>query len=454
MAANKFATMVQRNTNRFTLVLVYAVLEWTLIFLLLLNSLFSYLIIKFAEYVGLKPPCLWCSRVDHILDPSKSRNMIRDLLCEVHAAEISRLGYCSKHGKLVEYQDLCEDCLSSRPEIQAENVTFLPWIKELGMVQTDGDKVEVVNNEESMKCSCCGVEVEGSNKYSSYILIKPSWDVLEFSDEKANFITEVGQDDHLEQGCELEKQRSDLGTDQCENGHACGNKTERQMLSEFGDGIIVMEEEEVGSVSVSIPELKEMEGEESEKTMKVLEKEKELIVEESEKIEKKDQSVQVYLEDGESIGILPQHLEFFFDYTGNRLVPIDMIDSTTEEDQMAYSNKDEDQISEYDQETNLETLVKGEEQGKASGESTRTESVSEAAISGQRTEVPLKYAVLESMEMEEDESSWVFQAVESHLVREVFEQFEVTPPSPDTDDSQAMPVEEGEEKHSGITHDI
>ncbi|KAF2308382.1 hypothetical protein GH714_006618 [Hevea brasiliensis] len=113
MAANKFATMLHRKTNKITLILVYAMLEWVLIVLLLLNSLFSYLIIKFADYFGLKRPCLWCSRLDHYFEPAKFQNSYRSHVCEAHAMEISKLGFCSNHRKLAESQDMCEDCSSS-----------------------------------------------------------------------------------------------------------------------------------------------------------------------------------------------------------------------------------------------------------------------------------------------------------------------------------------------------
>lgn len=447
MAANKFATMVKRNTNKISLILIYAVLEWTLIVLLLLNSLFSYLIIKFAEYVGLKPPCLWCSRVDHVFEPEKNKNMHRDLLCEAHAAEISQLGYCSNHQKLVQSQDMCEDCLSSRPEIRAKNLTLLPWMKEMGMVQRDGgdDDTVVLENagEVNLKCSCCGVESD-SNKYSSYILIKSSsWDVLEYSDEKTSLITEVKHEGHHleEEGSDLlEKNRSDFNTDQCENGPAFGNKDENQMLSEFCDGFIIMEEEaENLSVSLPISELKE--------TEEAVEKEEELIVKENEKITMKDKSVQVSLEEDASVKILPHHLEFFFDYTGNKLVPVDMIDSATEEDQMTYTNKDEDQTHDDIQETKLETEVNCKDDIEMVVENKCRELGSEAAMSSYRSEEEPKYAILESVEMEEDENSWVFQAVESHSPRDVFEQFEVTTPSPKTDDFPAMLAAEEEDKH-------
>ncbi|CAN6934790.1 unnamed protein product [Brassica oleracea] len=90
MAANRFATLIHRKTNRITLVLVYAFLEWTLISFILLNSLFSYFILRFADYFGLKRPCLLCCRLDRFFNPSGKSPSHKDLLCDdhVHALEI------------------------------------------------------------------------------------------------------------------------------------------------------------------------------------------------------------------------------------------------------------------------------------------------------------------------------------------------------------------------------
>ncbi|XP_028759049.1 myosin-binding protein 3-like, partial [Neltuma alba] len=162
MATNKFATMLHRNTNKPTLVLVYAFLEWVLIVLLLLNSLFSYLILKFADYFGLKRPCICCSRIEHIVEPKKyaNKSCFRDLVCESHASEISKLGYCYNHRKLAESEDMCEDCSSSSSSSELDYVKisksfgFFPWMEQkIVMVQdTDGSK--------ALKCSCCGVHLE------------------------------------------------------------------------------------------------------------------------------------------------------------------------------------------------------------------------------------------------------------------------------------------------------
>lgn len=436
--ANKFATMVHRNTNKITLILIYAVLEWTLIVLLLLNSLFSYLIIKFSEYFGLKPPCLWCSRVDHIFEPgndnntNNNKNMHRDLLCELHAAEVSKLGYCSIHHKLAESQDMCEDCFSSRPDLSDEKPTsknLALWMKELGMIQTlGGDKVVEnggdVNN--LIKCcSCCGVNLD-THVYSPYILFKPSWDVLGYSKKNINLISEVGKDDDSvrEDGI-LERCGSDVSAHQWEFGL---------------DSVIKNEEEEVvedGYFSLSISE-KKVEEEDMGKER------------ESSKMVMKDQSVQVSMgKDDSSFEVLPQHLEFFFDCTGNRLVPFELIDSATDEDQNMYkiSSSKEKEEEENQDETNVvhhhhhhhqEVILVGDKQSKEDKKASLQELQSEE-------EHKSKYAavVLESMEMEEDENSLVFHAKECP-----FDQHTVTQ---DRDDLGAMQTAEHEENNSDFS---
>ncbi|KAK4750322.1 hypothetical protein SAY87_027771 [Trapa incisa] len=143
MAANKFATTLHRNTNKIAFILIYAILEWALIVFLLLNSLISYLVIRFSDFVGLQRPCPWCSRIDHLFDSPDLH--LRDLVCHGHAAEISRLRFCSSHRRLAELSDLCEDCMSS-----------------LGPEEDGGDSDLSENGElmNSLKCSCCGVSLE------------------------------------------------------------------------------------------------------------------------------------------------------------------------------------------------------------------------------------------------------------------------------------------------------
>ncbi|KAL7000920.1 hypothetical protein U1Q18_002072 [Sarracenia purpurea var. burkii] len=313
MAANKFATMLFRNTNKMTLILIYAVLEWTLIILLLLNSLFSYLIIKFADYFGLKTPCLWCSRVDHIFDSLKTNNSNRDLLCEAHAKEISTLGYCSNHQKLAESQSMCENCSSSQPDYDrtSNNLALLPWVKEVGIIQSEGEK-EIENRETGLSCSCCRVKLV-SKIHSPCLVIKPSLGVLDSTHEE-NLISEVGDDDQIEELKNPDRIRPDF------------------------------------LVSVSNSELRNLEGDEDGKEGLVLEAEQVVSIKEDktnliteDPFSGETIVSQVCAKQDESIEILPQHLEFFVDHDGYRLIAVELTDSTMAENQSKYSVKGDDE---------------------------------------------------------------------------------------------------------------
>lgn len=139
MASNGFAKVLKRNSWRLTTILVYAVLEWMLILLLLINALFQYITTKFASFFGLQTPCLWCSRLDHILEP-KEPDFYRKLICDRHAQEISLLGYCRNHRKLADAHGMCEDCAFSMPShCSAENNESKPrWITCMSMVADMG----------------------------------------------------------------------------------------------------------------------------------------------------------------------------------------------------------------------------------------------------------------------------------------------------------------------------
>ncbi|KAF5769312.1 putative myosin-binding protein [Helianthus annuus] len=80
-------------THKTLFILTFALLEWILIIMLLFNSIFSYLIRKFATYYTLKPPCVWCSIIDHLFDSNNNVNPYQNLICEAHATEFSNHYY-------------------------------------------------------------------------------------------------------------------------------------------------------------------------------------------------------------------------------------------------------------------------------------------------------------------------------------------------------------------------
>ncbi|CAI9755984.1 unnamed protein product [Fraxinus pennsylvanica] len=339
MAANKFATMLHRNTNKITFILIYAVLEWILMILLLLNSMFSYVITKFAEYFGLKPPCLWCTRLDHVFEPQRvNKNMHIDLLCEAHSKEISKLGYCSNHRKLAESRDM-------------------------------------------------------------YFAIDSCYD---------------------EQGLE--------------------NKNETQILSEVDRGlsVTIKDSEENDSFSVSMNGLKELRGGENEN------------VEENPSKIMEDKSVRVFVDEDTSFEVSNQHLEFFLDYSGHKLVSVELTDSVKGED---YKN---DNVKDYSFSDNAEYTLNSDVKLDAGNRSVQVED--DADLDFDLNEEPA-FSLLDSMDIEEDESSRIFDTKECHFQMDVLKDdasFHVSQtPFKDVnvDEIEAKAAIEGENEHSDILTD-
>ncbi|XP_027333543.1 myosin-binding protein 2-like [Abrus precatorius] len=315
MATNKFATMLHRNTNKVVVILVYAVLEWVLIALLLLNSLFSYLITKFAKWVGLQPPCLWCSRVDHVLQSEKNKHLHKDLVCEAHAAEISKLGYCSNHRRLAETQSMCEDCLASRPNhhensfAMRRRIAFISWVSR--------EKQE--NEENIRRCSCCN-ESLNSQFYPSYLLLKPSWGDEDYP-SKGSLIVEEAIDDEKEGDKELEFEK-DHDDDE-------GVADEHQILSDI-ESFILREVAEDRSSSVSNLHSDEKDAEKDDK-------DDDLIITELDRsgddnfICQFTSTMQGSLWEDTSLEFINMHFENFKVCDSHRLIPVKLIDSITED---------------------------------------------------------------------------------------------------------------------------
>ncbi|CAH2072584.1 unnamed protein product [Thlaspi arvense] len=184
MAANTFATKLSRNTNRVTVVLVYAFLEWLLMFFIFLNSLFTYFIVKFASFFGLKQVCLLCPKLDRIFEGKpENRITFRELLCQNHIAELASLNFCKTHGKLSESVNLCSDC-SDRKERSNIGLGF---------------------------CTCCQKSL-AEKPYPSYLVIKSSiWGKTLGDRENGGLILEMIDDDKIGDGFEIERETYPLG---------------------------------------------------------------------------------------------------------------------------------------------------------------------------------------------------------------------------------------------------
>lgn len=184
MAANNFATKLSRNTNRITVILVYAFLEWLLMFFIFLNSLFTYFIVKFASFFGLKQVCLLCPKLDRIFERNpENRFTYRELLCQNHVAELASLSFCKTHGKLSESVNLCSDC-SDRGKRSNIGLGF---------------------------CTCCQKSL-AEKPYPNYLLIKSSiWGKTLGGRENGGLILEMIDDDKIGDGFEIERESDPLG---------------------------------------------------------------------------------------------------------------------------------------------------------------------------------------------------------------------------------------------------
>ncbi|CAK7339036.1 unnamed protein product [Dovyalis caffra] len=328
MAGNKFATMLQRNTHKLTVILVYAVLEWILIVLLLLNSLFTYLITKFAKYFGLKKPCPWCSRIDHMLEPGENTNSHKDLVCETHATEISKLSYCSNHQKLAETQNMCMDCLASRPNHSDQSVGMTRRIAFFSWVSKDA----VENGENIVRyCSCCS-ESLNSNVYPPCLLFKPSWDALKYS-KKGNLIAEEMDDEktgidwkeinkldclaHYTDHEDSNEVEGDGGEDQQEDKEAVD---EHQMPSDVGSfGLKDAVEEDYSTFESNL------QCDENEANIM----ENDLYGMNSIHQDFDDSMIEYCFAKDDSFEIINQHLERNLGCDSSRLIPVELIDSST-----------------------------------------------------------------------------------------------------------------------------
>ncbi|RID57159.1 hypothetical protein BRARA_F00556 [Brassica rapa] len=146
-------------TRSFTRALSLAFNEWLLILMLFINSIFSYLITKFADYSDLQSPCLMCSSLDHILGRTTKhlKKSHWDMVCSKHKTEISSLVYCHAHGKLVDVRGMCEACLFSFATTNKSNAeTYRLLVGKLGEDSSSfGGGSKSDPNTGRRYCTCC-----------------------------------------------------------------------------------------------------------------------------------------------------------------------------------------------------------------------------------------------------------------------------------------------------------
>ncbi|KAM7475579.1 hypothetical protein LguiB_022822 [Lonicera macranthoides] len=150
---------VEKKLGKFPYFLLYAILEWVIITLLLIDGFITFFCNEFAKFFELRTPCLLCTRIDHIILHRDCDIYYNDSICEDHKKDISSLAYCHVHRKLSEIRSMCEGCLIS---FATEKESDCDTYKSLtGVLNKDTDAFvddDLGNNEKSNvpRCSCCG----------------------------------------------------------------------------------------------------------------------------------------------------------------------------------------------------------------------------------------------------------------------------------------------------------
>lgn len=166
-----------------------AACEWFLIFMLLVDATFSYLLTKFAIYCKLQVPCPLCSRIDHVLEKNRPE-YLRSLFCSNHREEISSLVCCQNHDKLADIHSMCEDCIMSFARSKKpSSKSYRLLVGKLGAdVEDSSLKIQLLRTSfipdysSTRICSCCNKVLRAKSNTQRLLHINP----VGYGDSKAN----------------------------------------------------------------------------------------------------------------------------------------------------------------------------------------------------------------------------------------------------------------------------
>jgi len=299
---------------------------------------------------------MWCTRIDHIIEPENKKCSYRDLVCEAHAFEISKLGFCLNHRRLAESETMCEDCSSScHPNFVNFSKSFghFPRMQQKGRIHDadDGNKV-LENGMEPLRCSCCG-----DYFVSKFYLIKNKsfWRVLDCT-QKRNLITEREVEAEVDEG----HHHSDHG----------GVEEEQNAVEKRGSDIAFCagecsgrggkEEDDVSVCFVRDGDKETVYGENYKMDLVTGKGQEEPIGEETLNVPMDDQ---VSCSNEITELIPPKHLEFFIHGNECLLIPVEYGDSSATESQNQLRYKvgdeglsgDEDVILDFDLNSSVES---------------------------------------------------------------------------------------------------
>ncbi|CAN0900730.1 Probable myosin-binding protein 6 [Linum grandiflorum] len=181
-AQRTFKGFVEEELGRIPHFVIYALLEWFLILVLLVDAFLSFFANEYAKFFELRIPCLLCTRINHVFLRKHRDLYLNDTMCDSHRKRVSSLAYCHIHKKLSDIRTMCEACLLSfATEKESGSDTYKSLVgilhKDIELFFDDNDHHDdmqyplpagkrddvVVPAEKSHvhRCSCCGGPLKG-----------------------------------------------------------------------------------------------------------------------------------------------------------------------------------------------------------------------------------------------------------------------------------------------------
>ncbi|OVA01693.1 Zein-binding domain [Macleaya cordata] len=290
---------------------------------------------------------------------------------------------------------MCEDCSSSRPNSNEKStdygrqMAFFSWVKKMGLIKSDCDEKKIENGEINLKCSCCDITL--NNEFCSpYLVLKPSWGVLDYT-QKGNLITEelVPVDDN-DEGESSDPCKSDCPTDRCDDEFD---------IKEEKDRVVEEEHQILSDVDESVQNREETEKDAIE------EKDLDFSVEGMDLVlQSSPPDVPMIQLDDASLEMITFRSENCFDFDVHRFIPVELIDSTTLKNQDSLRFSEIEDVKERDLEGILSTESKSEKQEENEDMGIVLEDTTEILLIDLSDDVS-SCEKLESMDMGKDEIS-------------------------------------------------
>uniref|UniRef100_A0A7N0V043 GTD-binding domain-containing protein n=1 Tax=Kalanchoe fedtschenkoi TaxID=63787 RepID=A0A7N0V043_KALFE len=179
MASRTIMQYVEQEWGIFPHFVIFAILEWIMIFILFIDGILAFIATLFAKSFGLPAPCVFCTRFDTICVRKRTGFCYNESACDIHRKEISHLAYCHVHKKLSDIRRMCEGCLLSfATEKESDCDTYKSLV---GLLQKDAAtlledempkfvrprrRAEDGSHAGFYQCSCCGSRLKAKLAHS------------------------------------------------------------------------------------------------------------------------------------------------------------------------------------------------------------------------------------------------------------------------------------------------